>query len=78
MAAGLTYFLIEEKAYPDVLVDKFKGFKIVAEATLGVAEVHRGATSEFNAQIPRTVLAQRRRLMQPTTTHPWKWGHRNP
>ena len=78
MAAGLTYFLIEEKAYPDVLVDKFKRFKIVAEATLGVAKGHRGATSEINAHIPRTVLAQRRRLMQPTITHPWKCERRNP
>ena len=78
MATELTYFLIEETDYPDVFVDKFKGFNIVAEATLGVAKGYRGATSEVNAQIPRTVLAQRRRLMQPTTTPPWKWEHRKP
>ena len=79
VATELTYFLIEEKDYPDVFVDKFKGFKIVAEATLGVAKGYRGATSEVNAQSsPCTVITQRRRLIQPTTTPPWKWEHRNP
>ena len=78
VATELTYFLIEEKDYPDVFGDKFKGFKIVAEATLGVAKGYRGATSEVNVQIPSTVLAQRRRLMLHTTTPPLKWEHRNP
>ena len=78
MATELTCFLIEEKDYPDVFGDKFKGFKIVAEATLGVAKGYRGATSEVNVQIPSTVLAQRRRLMLHTTIPPLKWEHRNP
>ena len=41
--------MIHEKDYPDVFVDNFKGFKIVAEATLGVTKGDRGATSEINA-----------------------------
>ena len=78
VATDLTYFLIEEKDYPDVFGDKFKGFKIMSEATLGVAKGYRGAASEVNVQIPSTVLAQRRRLMLHATTPPWKWEHRNP
>ena len=78
MASELTYFLIEETDYPDAFCDKFKGFNIVAEATLGVTKGYRGATSEINVQIPSTVLAQRRRLMLHTTTPPLKWEHRNP
>ena len=78
VATELTYFLIEETDYPDLFGDKFKGFKIVAEATLGVAKGYRSATSEVNAQIPSTVLTQRRRLMLHTTTPPWKWARRNP
>ena len=78
VATELTYFLTEEKDYPDAFGDKFKWFKIVAEATLGVAKGYRGATPEVNAQIPSTVLTQRSRLMMHTTTPPWKWEHRNP
>ena len=70
MATELTYFLIEEKDYPDVFGDKFKGFKIMSEATLGVAKAYRGATSEVNVQIPSTVIAQRRRPMLRATTPP--------
>ena len=77
MASEQSYFLIEESDYPDVFGEKFKGFNIVAEATVGVAKGYRGATSEFSMQIPSTVLAQRRRLMLRAITPPLKWEHRN-
>ena len=48
MASELTYFLIEETDYPDVFCDKFRGFNIVAEATLGDAKGYCGATSEIS------------------------------